>query len=80
MDKPVFARGAMNVYRTAYFIVKQNVYINDGGKDVAGIVSRDVYYFRTAKLDAEYEQYFRAKKHVNGKRLPSTMYTRQYKY
>ena len=78
MKRPVFVKGAMNVYRTNNYIVKQNIYVNDAEKELAEVVSRDVYYFRTKSRDKLYETYFEKRKEIEGKRLPSNMYTRKY--
>lgn len=75
---PEFAVGATNVYRTKYFIVKQSVSVNCDEFEGNSVISHDTYYMRTRKRDAEYEQLFDARRHLNGKRLPTTMYTRRY--
>lgn len=75
---PEFAVGATNVYRTKYFIVKQSVSVNRDEFEGNSVISHDTYYMRTRKRDAEYEQLFGARRHLNGKRLPTTVYTRRY--
>jgi len=75
---PEFAVGAINVYRTKYFIVKQSVSVNCDEFEGNSVISHDTYYMRTRKRDAEYEQLFGARRNLNGKRLPTTMYTRRY--
>lgn len=75
---PEFAVGATNVYRTKYFIVKQSMSVNRDENEGNSVISHDTYYMRTRKRDAEYEQLFGARKRLNGKRLPTTMYTRRY--
>ena len=42
------------------------------------IVSCDVFYKRNKRRDSEYEKIFYDRKHIDGKRLPSTMFTRKY--
>jgi len=75
---PDFMIGATNVYRTQYYIVKQNfgIKINPGENNMT--FSHDTFYVRTKQRDAEYELIFCNKKHIDGKRLPTTMYARQY--
>ena len=75
---PEFAVGATNVYRTKYFIVKQSMSVNHDENEGNSVISHDTYYMRTRKRDAEYEQLFSTRKRLNGKRLPTTMYTRRY--
>ena len=77
-QKANFLRGAMNVYRTKYFIVKQNLMISANDVETCEMCSRDTFYMRTPRRDREYEYVFAARKHIDGKRLPSTMYTRKY--
>lgn len=76
---PDFIIDATNVYRTKYFIVKQNIEVQFDDQENNSIISRDTFYFRTKQRDKEYEYIFSERKNVNGKRLPSTMYTRIYK-
>ena len=64
---PEFLVGATNVYRTRGYIVKQCV-----------ALSRDTYYRCTPKRDREFEAAFADRKNVNGKRIPTAMYTREY--
>jgi len=67
------------VYRTKYFIVKQSVSVNRDEFEGNSVISHDTYYMRTRKRDSEYEQLFGARRHhLNGKRLPTTVYTRRY--
>lgn len=67
------------MYRTKYFIVKQSVSVNRDEFEGNSVISHDTYYMRTRKRDSEYEQLFGARRHhLNGKRLPTTVYTRRY--
>lgn len=75
---PNFIENATNVYRTKEFIVKQVFGISFGGVENNVAISRDTYYRRTKKRDAEYELIFCSRKNINGKRLPTTMYSREY--
>lgn len=67
-----------NVYRTENYIVKQviGVRLSDELNNV--VFSFDTYYRRTKKRDKIYEKAFAARKHIDGKRLPTTMYARTY--
>lgn len=69
---------ATNAYRTEYFIVVQAIDVNDDGVESAELCSRDTYFRRTKKRDAQYEELFRSRKRIDGKRLPATMFSRQY--
>lgn len=75
---PDFCKDAVNVYRTKQYIVKQDISIEgmDNGDTI--VFSNDVYYQRNKYLDKQFEQIFAQRKHVNGKRLPSTSFTRRY--
>lgn len=73
-----FLNNATNVYRTKYYIVKQDISVLTSITNYNVLVSSDTYYLRTHKRDAEYEKVFRYKIHLDGKRLPSTTYTRKY--
>ncbi|UKI51948.1 MAG: hypothetical protein L6V79_07310 [Clostridium sp.] len=41
-------------------------------------LSHDTFYRRTKKRDREYELIFAERKHIDGKRIHSTMYGRTY--
>ena len=75
---PDFCKDAVNVYRTKKYIVKQDISIelNDRGETIT--FSSDVFYERTKSRDKQYEQIFADRTYINGKRLPSTSYTRRY--
>ena len=75
---PEFCEDAVNVYRTKKYIVKQDISIelNDRGETIT--FSSDVFYERTRARDKQYESIFADRKFVNGKRLPSTSYSRRY--
>ena len=75
---PDFCEEAVNVYRTKRYIVKQDISVEmtDSGDTI--IFSNDVFYERTKIRDKQYEHIFAERKNMNGKRLPSTSYTRRY--
>ena len=73
-----FLYDANNVYRTRDYIVKQviGVRLSDEFNNV--VFSFDTYYHRTKKRDKIYEKAFAARKNIDGRRLPTTMYARTY--
>ena len=75
---PDFLIDADNVYRTKSYIVKQVIQIIENDIEDNGIVSHDTYYRRTTARDLAYNMAFMDKTKINGKRLPSTQYTRTY--
>lgn len=76
---PEFTENATNVYRTKQYIVKQIIGIQYGCEENNVVYSRDTYYKRTPERDREYEILFCRRRNIDGKRLPSTMYAREYK-
>ena len=75
---PCYLQDADNVYRTKHFIVKQVISINESDEENNQVISVDTYYRRNPKRDLAYNYLFQDKVNINGKRLPSTMYTRTY--
>lgn len=75
---PDFIQDATNVYRTRKFIVKQKIGIQYDSVENNVVFSRDTYYFRTKQRDTEYKKIFSIRKNINGKRLPTMMYSREY--
>ena len=75
---PDFLQGADNVYRTKHFIVKQVIVIQENNEEDNLLISYDTYYRRTLKRDFAYNVVFQDKNNLDGKRLPSTIYTRTY--
>lgn len=78
MGLPDFVMDADNVYRTSNYIVKQSLKVQLNSEEANAIISCDVFYKRTKRRDSEYEQIFYDRKRIDGKRLPSTMFTRKY--
>ncbi len=76
--EPDFMEDAMNVYRTENYIVKQVFGVKYSDVENTAIISYDTYYLRTVERDEDYEDIFWERKHIDGKRVPSTMYTRKY--
>lgn len=75
---PDFCKNAVNVYRTKHHIVKQNVTIETTVSGENIVFSEDAYYERTKLRDRQYECIFAARKRIDGKRLPSTSFSRKY--
>ena len=70
--------GATNIYRTRDFIVKQVIEVLVNRQESNAVVSHDTFIYRTKIRDRFYEILFCARKNIDGKRLPSTMYDRKY--
>ena len=79
-QRPRFVENASNVYRTKTFIVRQEISLGSDPDGMNVTFSRDTMYLRTPKRDREYEEYYSCRKYLNGRRLPSTVYTRRYIY
>ena len=79
MKIPEFLQNATNVYRTARYIVKQDIYLEHDEFGNSRIYSKDTYYLRNKQLDKEFEYIFKNRDYVNGKRVHTTLYTRRYK-
>ena len=76
---PEFIENATNLYRTKKYIVKQIIGIQYGCEENNVVYSRDTYYKRTPERDKEYDILFFRRRNIDGRRLPSTMYAREYK-
>ena len=69
---------ATNVYRTKNYIVCQIVEIkHDDMTDIA-CISQDAYFVRTAARDRLYNDVFEERINIDGRRLPTNMYSRKY--
>ena len=75
---PDFCMDAVNVYRTKRYIVKQDLSVEQTDDGQTIVLSKDVFYERTKIRERQYENIFAKRKHMNGKRLLSTSYTRRY--
>lgn len=69
---------AVNVYRTRKYIVKQILVIRESPTEQNILFSEDTFYKRTKMRDKEYNIIFKDKDNIDGKRLPSTSYSRRY--
>ena len=75
---PDFIGDADNVYRTDCYIVKQVVRVVMSDSETSAICSYDTYYLRTPERDLLYKLCFSRRRHIDGKRLPTPMYTLKY--
>ena len=73
-----FIKKASNVYRTKHYIVVQEIGVEESDVQVNNICSYDTYFARTKARDKEYERTYRDRKHINGRRLRTGMYSRKY--
>jgi len=69
---------ADNIYRTKNHIVTQHMKYEKSDIYDNALISHDTYYRRTFKRDSEYKLLFESKDNIDGKRIPSTAYTRKY--
>ena len=67
-----------NFYRTKSYIVKQEVYLKVSQADGNYIFSHDIYYIRNSFRDKVFEDAFKNRENVNGKRIHTSMHTRIY--
>lgn len=73
-----FIEEAINVYRTEQFIVVQSLGIRLDDFEDNTMFSYDTYYYRNKKRDKEYEHIFKNRRHIDGRRIKTTMYARTY--
>lgn len=78
MKIPEFVEEATNVYRTEKYIVRQVVGLERDCVEGTNLCSYDTFYLRTKVRDAEYENYFKCRRHVDGKRISTGLATRKY--
>ena len=76
---PDFMQNATNVYRTSHFIVRPRLSVLCSEEENNAIISRDTFYKRTPVRNAEYEEIFAKREQIDGKRLPSSGYIREYR-
>ena len=78
VEVPDFLVNATNVYRTAGYIVRQELLLHDDEEQGTHLFSRDTYFLCTPKRDREYEEVFADRHELNGRRIRATMYVRKY--
>lgn len=69
-----------NIYRTKFFIVKQELCIQTNSIDDNILFSKDTFIKRNKKRDKNYERQFKNKININGKRLRVSASIRTYIY
>lgn len=77
-DMPEFLKRSTNVYRTRYYIVRQQIMYRRDSLLGAYLCSRDTFYCRTPERDRQYEAAFPHNEEKDGKRIPTLMYIRKY--
>lgn len=69
-----------NIYRTKFFIVKQELCIQVNGVDDNILFSKDIFIKRNKIRDKNYEKQFKKKINIDGKRLRVSASIRTYIY
>lgn len=77
-DMPEFLERSANVYRTRFYIVRQQIMYRRDSLLGAYLCSRDTFYCRTPERDRQYEAAFPHNQEKDGKRIPTLMYIRKY--
>ena len=77
-DMPEFLERSTNVYRTRFYIVRQQIMYRRDSLLGAYLCSRDTFYCRTPERDRQYEAAFPHNEEKDGKRIPALMYIRKY--
>ena len=77
-DMPDFLKRSTNVYRTRFYIVRQQIMYRRDSLLGAYLCSRDTFYCRTPERDRQYEAAFPHNQEKDGKRIPTLMYIRKY--
>lgn len=78
MDFVKMLQVATNVYRTDNYIVCQIVGLKNDTELDSAAISQDAYFARTPARDHLYEDVFEDRIHIDGRRLPTNMYSRRY--
>lgn len=77
-NMPEFLERSTNVYRTRFYIVRQQIMYRRDSLLGAYLCSRDTFYCRTPERDRQYEAAFPHNQEKDGKRIPTLMYIRKY--
>lgn len=77
-DMPEFLERSTNVYRTRFYIVRQQIMYRRDSLLGAYLCSRDTFYCRMPERDRQYEAAFPHNQEKDGKRIPTLMYIRKY--
>lgn len=75
---PEFLKEATNVYRTRDYIVRQRIVMRCDEEYGNCLYSYDTYYRCTPQRDREYETAFAERIRMNGRRIHTAMYAREY--
>lgn len=73
-----FMNTAVNVYRTKYYIIKQDLYLDTNIDGQEFLFSKDTFYLRNKKLDKIYEMIFSDRVNIDGRRIKCASYSRNY--
>ena len=77
-DLPDFLVRATNVYRTDYYIVRQQIMYKNDALLGAYLCSKDTFFCRTPERDRLYALAFPKREETDGKRIRTLMYVRKY--
>ena len=77
-DMPEFLERSTNVYRTRFYIVRQQIMYRRDSLLGAYLCSRDTFYCSPTARDRQYEAAFPHNQEKDGKRIPTLMYIRKY--
>ena len=72
-------KNADNVYRTRKYIVAQEISFEVNANGENRIFSNDIFFVRNKKIDKDFEFTFKDRRSVNGKRVRSSLYVRNYR-
>lgn len=75
---PEFLIEATNVYRTKHFIVRQVISIHQNSLNNNELFSIDTFFKRTKIRDKQFNFIFKDRTNLEGKRLPTTAYSKSY--
>ena len=78
MDFVKMLQIADNVYRTKNYIVCQIIGVKQDRELDVACISQDAYFARTAARDRLYDDVFEDRINIDGRRLPTNMYSRKY--
>lgn len=77
-DFPDFLVRATNVYRTDYYIVRQQILYKNDSIFGGYMCSKDTFFYRTPERDRQYARVFPKRADADGKRIRTLMYVRKY--
>lgn len=80
MKQKLNNKNYLNIYRTKFFIVKQDICIQINSIDDNILFSKDTFIKRNKKRDKNYEKQFKDKTNLDGKRFHVSASIRTYIY